>query len=450
VLGGTIYTNLRKATMADTSVLDVRQCWQHWRRWVEPWYVVYALLGITMSGAAPLLLPLAVSRVGNAADIGLVMAALSLGGLTAPLWGRLADDFRLHRFLLTGGLLVTAVALASFALVSTPMAWCSLAFLQGLGVASANTVANLFVVEVHPEDQWDGRIAWLQTFHDGGYVGGLLLAAGLSQLDLRLSLLVIASVTGLAVILGWLTTHTPPIPAMPKPIILRPARSGELVRHAPQHLYHHAGYRILWRLADALRPPLGRFLLTWFISLSGSSACFAFYPVVARDVYGIAPPLAALTFALVVSLRLGLYAPAGRWIHRFGPIRVFQGALSIRLLAFVWLFALGLSPAGWHRQLAPLAFGLIVLCWAVLSVSGTALTARLALHNEGEGMGLFNAVGSLAGVLGAALGGWMAMQWGYNAAPGLAVAGITLGLYLSLAIRPEEHAPDDLPPLDRG
>jgi hypothetical protein len=76
----------------------------------------------------------------------------------------MADGYRLHRFLLTGELLITALALASFALVSTPMAWCGLAFLQGLGVASANTMANLFVVEVHPEDQWDGRIAWLQTF----------------------------------------------------------------------------------------------------------------------------------------------------------------------------------------------------------------------------------------------------------------------------------------------
>jgi MFS family permease len=437
--------------MADISVLDVRQRWQHWRRWVEPWYVVYALLGMAMSGAAPLLLPLAVSRVGNAADIGLVMASMSLGGLTAPLWGRLADGYRLHRFLLAGGLLLTAVALASFALVSTPMAWCGLAFLQGLGVVSANTMANLFVVEVHPEDQWDGRIARLQTFQDGGYVGGLLLAAGLSQLDLRLSLLVIASVTGLAAILGWLTTQTPPIPSMPKPILLHPARSGELARHSPQHLYHHAGYRILWRLVATLRAPFGRFLLTWLICLIGSSACFAFYPVVARDLYGIAPTLAALTFALVVSLRLGLYAPAGRWVHRFGPIRVFQGALSIRLLGFVGLLALGISPSGWHRQFAPLAFGFIVFFWALLSVSGTALTARLALHNEGEGMGLFNAVSSLAGVLGAALGGWLALQWGYNAAPGVAVAGMTLGLCLSLAIRTREPAPDDLaPPLDRG
>jgi hypothetical protein len=66
---------------------DTEKASQHWWRWVEPWYVVYALVGIAMSGAAPLLLPLAVSRVSNAADIGLVVAALSFGGLTAPSGG---------------------------------------------------------------------------------------------------------------------------------------------------------------------------------------------------------------------------------------------------------------------------------------------------------------------------------------------------------------------------
>jgi predicted MFS family arabinose efflux permease len=143
-----------------------------------------------------------------------------------------------------------------------------------------------------------------------------------------------------------------------------------------------------------------------------------------------------------------LYAPAGRWVHRFSPVRVLQGALGIRLLVFVGLFALGLTPAGGHRLLALLGFALIVLCWALLSVSSTALTARLAVHNEGEGMGVFNAVTSLAGVLGAGLGGWVAVQWGYNAASGLAVAGITTGLCLSLTIRPGKHGPNSLSPSD--
>jgi hypothetical protein len=40
-----------------------------------------------------------------------------------------------------------------------------------------------------------------------------------------------------------------------------------------------------------------------------------------------------------------------------------------------------------------------------------------------------------SGVCGAALGGWLATHWGYHAALGLAVAGLTLGLSLSLTVR---------------
>jgi hypothetical protein len=41
-----------------------------WRQWVEPWYLAYALLGATIAGLAPILLPLTVSRIGKAADVG--------------------------------------------------------------------------------------------------------------------------------------------------------------------------------------------------------------------------------------------------------------------------------------------------------------------------------------------------------------------------------------------
>jgi fucose permease len=82
--------------------------------------------------------------------------------------------------------------LAVFPFAPSRAAWLGLALLQGVGASAASTVANLFVVEVHPEAEWDERIAWLQTFYDGGHVGGLLLAAWLSQADLRLSVLAIA------------------------------------------------------------------------------------------------------------------------------------------------------------------------------------------------------------------------------------------------------------------
>ena len=57
---------------------------QTWRRWAEPWYVAYGLLGATLGGLVPIFIPLAVGRTGDALDVGVVMAAFHLGGLAAP------------------------------------------------------------------------------------------------------------------------------------------------------------------------------------------------------------------------------------------------------------------------------------------------------------------------------------------------------------------------------
>ena len=396
--------------------------WRTWRRWVEPWYWAYALLGLTAAGVTPMLLPLAVSRMGSAADIGLVMAAISLGGMLAPLWGRLADQYRLHRLLLAGGLLIAAVGVAGIPFTASWIAWLGLALLHGMGVSGASTVANVFVVETHPEAEWDERIAWLQGCHDGGHLVGLLLAVWLSQIDLRVGLLAVASITTLAAALGWITTQTPPEPGTPKPVLRHPARQGDLARQSPQHLYHHADFQTLRRLRPTLRSPFGRFLGAWLVSLTGSSAFFALYPVLVHQAFGITPALSSLACAL-----------AGRWSHRFGPARVLQSALGVRLLAFVGLCGLGGSQTEALRLLVVVGVALILCCWAVLSVSSTALTAHLSAHHEGEGVGLFNAVTALAGVLGALLGGWLASQWGYLAVLGVTVVGLTLGLCLLLA-----------------
>ena len=58
-----------------------------WRSWIEPWYLSFAIIGMVVAGLVPVLIPLMVSRTGDAGQVGLVMAAVSLGGLTSPLWG---------------------------------------------------------------------------------------------------------------------------------------------------------------------------------------------------------------------------------------------------------------------------------------------------------------------------------------------------------------------------
>jgi MFS family permease len=207
-----------------------------WRKWIEPWYFSYALLGAVLAGLAPILLPLAVSRSGSPAEVGLVMAAFNLGGLGAPLWGGLADRYRLHRWLLVGGLLVAAAGMAIFAFSQSAGAWLVLALIQGVGVAAASTVANLFIVEEHDRSEWDVRIGWLQTFYGAGSVAGLLAAGLLSRSNLSLGLLVAAGVAALSAVLGWLTTHTPPQKSETHPVLLHPARHGEWAVNSPQRM----------------------------------------------------------------------------------------------------------------------------------------------------------------------------------------------------------------------
>ena len=103
------------------------------------------------------------------------MAALNIGGLMAPLWGSVADRYGIHRGLLSGGLIITSIALAALSFTNTFAFWLGLALIQGIGMFGAMTVGNLFIVEIYPKAEWSERIGWLQTFNSGGQVCGICL-----------------------------------------------------------------------------------------------------------------------------------------------------------------------------------------------------------------------------------------------------------------------------------
>ena len=403
---------------------------------METWYLAYALMGTTIAGLAPILLPIYVSRSGSAAQVGLVMAAFSIGGLTAPVWGALADNYRLHRVLLAGGLFLIAAGLGLFPFTISLAAWLWLAFVQSMGAAGAATIANLFVVEAHPKNEWDRRIGWLQTFYGFGQVVGLFIASVFSSAGQSEGLFLAAGLTLLAILPGWFATHTPSVPPHRRPRLPQPVRHAEWpASSSPLRLYHYITVGAIRKIEKTERLPFARFLLSWLLSYTGSAAVFSFYPVLMRKAYGVPPYLSSLGFAVAAGLGLVLYIPAGKLSDSFGADRILKAALGVRLLAVIGLIFLGLTHFRERGWLALAGFSLVVLSWSLLSVSGTALTAQLAPsgNEEGGAIGIFNAVTAFSGVLGAALGGLAANYWGYVAVPVMAAAGVGLGLITASA-----------------
>ncbi|HEX2195171.1 MAG TPA: MFS transporter, partial [Candidatus Limnocylindria bacterium] len=82
------------------------------------------------------------------------------------------------------------------------------------------------------------------------------------------------------------------------------------------------------------------------------------------------------------------------------------------------------------------AIWMMDLAWPSISVSSTTLAPRFSPLGEGEGMGVYNAANALAGLLGAALGGWLAAHFGYEATLALAAVSGVAALSLALLLPP--------------
>jgi len=400
-------------------------------RWIEPWYLSYALLGCTMGGMFPILMPLlALKRFNSACHVGFVMAAFNLGGLIAPILGRVVDRYGSHRGLLITGLIITAITLVAFGFTNSFPVWLGLALLQGVGVFLVMTIGNLLIVEIHPKAEWDRRISRLQTFNSGGQVSGMLLAAALSSLDLSDSLLITASLIAIAVLPGFLA------PRITKQAV------GDLRSHACQdhrckvnpeptlpRLYHPV--QNLKRHFNAIRhTAFEQIMGVWFSCVAGISAIYTLYPVMMQEMFEIGRSLIGLSFALAMGISVFLYTQAGRWSHQMGSIRVLKRFMGLRLTAFIVFFLLELLTFGGRVYLILLTFMGVVLCWPFIMVSATALTAALSPCGEGEGMGIFCAVFATACLTGSAVGGWLATQWGYHTVVAMAVLTEAVGLVM--------------------
>ncbi len=414
------------------------------RKWTSPWYTAYAILGAVSAALIPVLLPLMVtSSSHNLAYVAWVMGIYNLGLLTSPLWGNLTDKKHKHRLLFFGGFVIIAAGLILLPMARSLFTWAVISFFLGTGTASVATVATLFIVEFNPENQWPSRIGWLQSFNGAGQTIGLVLAAVFATRGLfKDGIWLGAALLIPAIILGHLGLPVKKsqtgISGMLKHMDFRKLTKfgrieligGGLIRHS-----HHLNLSAIRNFKKIISTSFGKFILSWFISSFGVAAFFAYFPLAMKSSYLVSPGLTSLIYAVAGGIGIALYTGSTELSARFGVSAVYKWGILLRLTGFVLMLLLILVKIPSMPLIASLAFALIILAWPLLSVTGTTLTAELSEVSEGEAMGLYNASGAIATVLGTFVGGPLVSLIGFGAIPMLGVGGLGLSLLLTSGLR---------------
>jgi MFS family permease len=399
--------------------------------WIEPWFLAYACLGVVQGGMLPLLLPLS---AGGTAHAGTIVGVMNLAGLTAPFWGHLADRRRLHRQVLLAGMLMVLVPLLLMPAVLALPLKAALAGVLGLGFSAANTVANMFIVEVRPKEEWDARIGALQALGGVGQVSGLLLAGFIGG-RYALAFGVAAGLVAAAVPIAWMTLRGIQVPVARTTATAHPALGGESWASAPQRLFHVLSWRGFRKLLREMEMPFARLLGVWFVAFVAISAVLTMFPLALIQAFGVSVQLPATTYAFAAAASLLLYPLAASVAKKHGARRVLRAGFAIRAIAIAMLTVAFLSHTG-GVPLVLTGFVITVIAWPLLGVSGTALAAEFAPGEKGEALGLFNAASSLAGAMGAFLGGRMMEAFSYGTVCVMGTLAVALAVLFSGHRRP--------------
>jgi MFS family permease len=166
-------------------------------------------------------------------------------------------------------------------------------------------------------------------------------------------------------------------------------------------------------LVRELEMPFARLLIIWFAAFVAIGAVLTMFPLALIQAFGVSTGLPATSYAFAAAVSLAIYPLAASIAHHRGARIVLCSGFTVRTVAIGILAVTFLSGFG-GVALTLGGFVFVVLAWPLLGVSGTALAAELAPGEKGEALGLFNASSSLAGAVGAFLGGWGMDVAGYG------------------------------------
>jgi MFS family permease len=379
-------------------------------------------------------MPIIVNHDGNAALAGTVMAMFYVGQLlAAPIMGSLTDRTGSHRLFYLMGYVLLAIGLGLFPTTNVLVFWMALAFLQGAGSGTSNTVATMFVVEFKPKSEWDFRISWLQTFYGVGQCLGLVLVSYVQAYP-AIGLYVSAALMLPGFILGAI--GLPPSKHRQKPE--KPEfsrRSHRPPRTISSMLTHYEGdlKHVLKIMSNEWFSVFGMFIVGWFFIMLATWLLGVLFPLVMKNALGISYRLSSLYYGVGAAIGIFAYAPSGLLGEKIGNGWVVMIGALMSVVSLVGLSILAYVDTGINAWIIPPVYVLVPIAWSPLMVGGTAWAAQLAPCEEGEALGLFNSALAISSVIAAFGGGLIAHHFSY---PLVLVAGAVSSIISVICFAP--------------
>lgn len=386
----------------------------HWQ-----WNLLF--FGLFWPGISAVLIPQYIVAVtGSAADAGVVMGIIGLGALLAPVFGHLNDAYDLHRATQVGGYAIVTAGLLLMGNAEDEMLFFVSASMIGIGLAGAALSNTVYITggNLDPETEAKALSRNLLMLMGGAVLGGFLVA-GLLQLDVEPSTLfaIVALIPATGFFLSILLTRQ----VAKRVRMVKELRSRDVQSEEP---------RLAFR--QVIVSAFGLTLLIVFLNHLGWSAIVQQYANFLEGAFGIDQSLSASVNSIAVGVSLVIVSATGRWAGRTSPVLPNSVGIGLRVGLAVGLLLVA-------ALIDPVVASIPLALWVgfrfanpLIEVTNPALAARTAPIGAAQAQAFLTVAFALAITVGSGLGGGVAEEFGWAAAPWVTVIACGLALLLSV------------------
>jgi DHA1 family tetracycline resistance protein-like MFS transporter len=355
------------------------------REATPPRWAALSLIGIiflNMLGfgiIVPLLPFYAKSFDAPAWQIALIFSAFSVGTFFGePFWGRLSDKYGRKPLLI---MTIAANGLCYLALAFAPNAWAAFAIRLFGGLFSGNgSIIQGYIADVTPPEKRTRSMSWMSAAWNvglivGPFLGGVFAKPSLGPVGFQLPLFISAGL--------FLTS------AVAIALFIRESRERDLSSSYRPNRWAATG-------EAARHPVIGRLMLVTFLvgfAFTGIESIFGLW---AQDRYGWGPREIGWSFMFVgIASAITQLFLTGPLSERFGQATMLAIGMAVTVVC------IGLQPLSTGGVMTIALMSLSAIGQSVAWPNVSALISETAdPHRQGQILGLNNAMGALARVIG--------------------------------------------------